>query len=380
MSIEKLRDSIDEIDVKLVELFRERMEISLEIAKEKRKQSLPTLNAAREKEILLEVSQRLGEPLDGYGRILYNTIFDLSKSYQNNYLREGSQLADKIKLALEETPKLFPEKATVACQGIRGSYSQIAADKLFTVPSIMYFNTFDSVFSAVEKGLCRYGILPLENSSYGSVGAVYDLMRKRQFYIVRSIRLRVSHYLLGLPGSKLSDIKEIVSHEQALGQCEAFLKSMKDVKVTVFDNTAEAAKYVAQSGRKDLAAIASKSSGDNFNLDILQKEVQDSDNNYTRFICISKKLEIYPGAHKIGLILSLPHEPSSLYHMIAKFSCQGLNLTKLESRPIPGSDFEFMFYFELEASVYSPALINLLSELEGRPDVFVFLGNYSEVL
>ena len=262
---------------------------------------------------------------------------------------------------MEETPKLFPEKATVACQGIRGSYSQIAVDKLFTVPSIMYFNTFDSVFSAVEKGLCRYGILPLENSSYGSVGAVYDLMRKRQFYIVRSIRLRVSH-------------------EQALGQCDAFLKSMKDVKVTVFDNTAEAAKYVTQSGRKDLAAIASKSSGDNFNLDILQKEVQDSDNNYTRFICISKKLEIYPGAHKIGLILSLPHEPSSLYHMIAKFSCQGLNLTKLESRPIPGSDFQFMFYFELEASVYSPALINLLSELEDRPDIFVFLGNYSEVL
>ncbi len=380
MSIETLRKSIDEIDVKLVELFRERMELSLEIAKEKRAQSLPTLNSVREKEILMEVTDRLGEPLDSYGRILYNTIFDLSKSYQNNYLREGSPLVEQITAALEETPKLFPDKATVACQGIQGSYSQIAADKLFALPNIMYFNTFDSVFSAVEKGLCQYGILPLENSSYGSVGAVYDLMRKRNFYIARSIRLRVSHYLLALPGTRLSDIKEIVSHEQALGQCESFLKTMKDVKITVFDNTAEAAKYVADSGRKDLAAIASKSSGENYSLEILKNEIQDTDNNYTRFICISKKMEIYPGAHKIGLILSLPHEPSSLYHMIAKFSCLGLNLTKLESRPIPGSDFEFMFYFELEASVYSPDLINLLSELESRPEIFVFLGNYSEVL
>ncbi len=239
----------------------------------------------------MEVTDRLGEPLDSYGRILYNTIFDLSKSYQNNYLREGSPLVEQITAALEETPKLFPDKATVACQGIQGSYSQIAADKLFALPNIMYFNTFDSVFSAVEKGLCQYGILPLENSSYGSVGAVYDLMRKRNFYIARSIRLRVSHYLLALPGTRLSDIKEIVSHEQALGQCESFLKTMKDVKITVFDNTAEAAKYVADSGRKDLAAIASKSSGENYSLEILKNEIQDTDNNYTRFICISKKME-----------------------------------------------------------------------------------------
>lgn len=379
-NLEDMRKTIDSIDSQITDLFKQRMETSVEIARYKKDHGIPILNDTREKEVLHKVSQQIGEPFDGYARLLFNTIFDASRSCQNNFLARKSQLAEDIQTALEQTPKIFPNKAVVACQGVAGSYSQAACEKLFEVPSIMYFNSFEGVFNAVEKGLCQYGILPIENSSYGSVGAVYDLMQNYNFHIVKSLRLRISHNLVAKAGTTLSDVKEIFSHEQAIGQCGDFLKSLKDVKVTVCENTAVAAKMVAESDRNDVAAISSKECLDLYGLELLKKHIQVSDNNYTRFICISKKLEIYPGSSKISLILSLPHVPRSLYHAIAKFSALGINLTKLESRPIPGSDFEFMFYFDLEASVYSQELINLLGELENQPETFVFLGCYTEVI
>ena len=379
-NLDQMRNDIDAIDSQIAELFRKRMETSLDIARYKKENNIPILNSSREKEVLHKVSEQVGEPFDGYARFIFNTIFEASRSCQNNYWAKESDLAQEISEALENTPKLFPNKAVVACQGVPGAYSQAACEKLFEVPSIMYFNSFEGVFNAVEKGLCRYGILPIENSSYGSVGAVYDLMQNYNFHIVKSLRLRVSHNLMAKAGTKLSDVREIFSHEQAIGQCGEFLKSLKDVKVTVCENTALAAKMVAESDRNDVAAISSKECLDLYGLELLNNQIQVSDNNYTRFICISKKLEIYPGSNRISLILSLPHVPRSLYHTIAKFSALGINLTKLESRPIPGSDFEFMFYFDLEASVYSQELINLLCELDNQPETFVFLGSYIETI
>lgn len=380
MKLEEIRKDIDKVDSQIASLFKERMGLALEVAKTKKENNLAVVNATREKEILHRISEEIGEPLDGYARILFNTLFDLSRSYQNNYLSRISDIGERIEKALEETPKLFPKKAVVACQGVEGSYSQAACEKLFEVPSTMYFNSFEGVFNAVEKGLCQYGILPIENSSYGSVGTVYDLMRNYNFHIVKSIRLRVNHSLLAKPGTQLKDIKEIYSHEQAIGQCGEFLKTLKDVKITICENTARAAKMVAESDRGDVAAICSRDCIELYGLESLNNNIQVSDNNYTRFICISKNLEIYPGANKISLMLSLPHRPSSLYHMIAKFAALGVNLTKLESRPVPGSDFEFMFYFDMEASVYSPELVNLLGQLENQPELFVFLGSYSETI
>lgn len=380
MKLEEIRKDIDKVDSQIASLFKERMSLALEVAKAKKENNLAVVNATREKEILHRISEEIGEPLDGYARILFNTLFDLSRSYQNNYLSRISDISERIEKALEETPKLFPKKAVVACQGVEGSYSQAACEKLFEVPSTMYFNSFEGVFNAVEKGLCQYGILPIENSSYGSVGTVYDLMKNYNFHIVKSIRLRVNHSLLAKPGTRLKDVKEIYSHEQAIGQCGEFLKTLKDVKITICENTARAAKMVAESDRADVAAICSRDCIELYGLESLDNNIQVSDNNYTRFICISKNLEIYPGANKISLMLSLPHRPSSLYHMIAKFAALGVNLTKLESRPVPGSDFEFMFYFDMEASVYSPELVNLLGQLENQPELFVFLGSYSETI
>lgn len=380
MKLEDIRANIDTIDTQITDLFKQRMELALEVAKAKQEGSIPVLNKSREKEIIRRVSDELPEELEGYGRILFNTLFDLSRSYQNIYLNRVSDINKRIETALEETPKLFPKKAAVACQGVQGSYSQAACEKLFEVPNTIFFNSFEGVFNAVDKGLCQYGILPIENSTYGSVGTVYDLMRSYNFHIVKSIRLRVNHCLLAKPGTKMSNVKEIFSHEQAIGQCGEFLKTLNDVKITPCENTARAAKLVAESDRDDVAAICSRECIDLYGLESINNNIQVSDNNYTRFICISKKLEIYPGANKVSLMLSVPHQPNALYHMIAKFSSLGVNLTKLESRPIPGSDFEFMFYFDMEASVYSPEFVSLLGQLENQPELFVFLGSYSETI
>ncbi|MDD7016033.1 MAG: prephenate dehydratase domain-containing protein [Firmicutes bacterium] len=378
--LKELRNEADILDEKIVDLFKERMDLVTRMAKYRAENRLPFARDQREREILKRVSDRAGEEYEGYARLVYNTIFDVDHSAQANVLAQRSDLVERISRSVDETPKLFPKRATVACQGVAGAYSHAAAERLFQLPDIQFYNSFDDVFAAVENGDVEYGVLPIENSSYGSVVSIYNLMQHYNFYIVKSLRLRINHQLLAKPGTKLSDIKEIYSHEQAIGQCDPFLSSLKGVKVTKVGNTALAAHMVAESDRDDVAAISSRECADLYGLDILKNHIQVTDNNYTRFICISKKLEIYPGANRISLILTLPHVPCSLYHMVAKFAAIDVNLTKLESRPIPGSDFEFLFYFDLDASVYQEDLLYLLSELEASPETFVFLGCYLEAI
>ena len=378
MDMEKLRNEIDEIDDSLVKLFEKRMQSTARLAKHKKEHSVPVSDRTREREIIYRMSGKVAPELAGDTKSLYNTLFDLSKSYQNSLISPESKLASEIKKSLEGSEKLFPERAVVACQGTEGAYSQFACDRMFKYPEIMYVNSFDSVFEAVGRGLCRYGILPLENSTAGSVTAVYELMQKHKFYIVGSIKLCISHSLLAAPGVRLDGVKEIFSHEQALNQCSKFLSELKDVTVTVCANTAEAAMSVADSGRSDCAAICSGDCAELYGLSEITSGISNTENNYTRFICISKELEIYPGASCTSLMVRLPHKPGSLYSVISRFAALGVNLTKLESRPVPGSDFEFMFYFDVDASVYSPELAELITQLENELPGLVYLGSYNE--
>lgn len=378
MDMEKLRNEIDEIDDSLVKLFEKRMQSTARLAKHKKEHSVPVSDRTREREIIYRMSGKVAPELAGYTKSLYNTLFDLSKSYQNSLISPESKLASEIKKSLEGSEKLFPERAVVACQGTEGAYSQFACDRMFKYPEIMYVNSFDSVFEAVGRGLCRYGILPLENSTAGSVTAVYELMQKHKFYIVGSIKLCISHSLLAAPGVRLDGVKEIFSHEQAINQCSKFLSELKDVKITVCANTAEAAKSVADFGRTDCAAICSGDCAELYGLSEIASGISNTENNYTRFICISKELEIYPGASCTSLMVRLPHKPGSLYSVISRFAALGVNLTKLESRPVPGSDFEFMFYFDVDASVYSPELAELITQLENELPGLVYLGSYNE--
>ena len=378
MDLNEIRQQINDIDEQMVELFKRRMETVAEVAKYKQENHLPVLDRTRERQVLCRVAEMAGEDLEHYAKVLYTTLFDVSRNHQRTYLNIGSPLAKVIEDAAANTPAKFPARAMVACQGTEGAYSQQACDQIFDFANIMYFNTFDAVFNAVEKGMCRYGILPIENSSAGSVAQVYDLMEKHRFHIVRAVRQRIDHVLLGKRGMKAEDVKEIYSHPQAIAQCSEFLKEHPEIKVHEYSNTAMAAKMVAESDRKDVAAIASRACGDLYDLVTVSASVSNSNSNYTRFICISRDLEIYPNANKISMTLSLPHQPGSLYNMLSRFAALGVNLTKLESRPVPGSEFEFRFHFDIEASVSDPEVVKLLCELDEGSERFVFLGNYQE--
>ena len=381
MDINELRKNIDDIDRELVELFKKRMSVSAQVAEYKRQNNMRVLDPSRERALLAKVASLSGEDLEDYTKTLYSTILDLSRSYQHRRLGETAELSGLINSAEQNTPKIFPEAATVACQGVEGAYSQIAAERLFKAPSITFLSSFDKVFSAIEAGMCRYGVLPIENSTAGSVKQVYDLMVSKKFKIVRSVRIKVDHNLLANKGAKLENITEIFSHEQAINQCSEFLASLgKNVKITRVENTAEAARMVSESGRLDIASISSRSCAAQYGLSVLSGAIQDNGNNHTRFICISNELEIYPGADRTSLMLVTPHKPGALYKILSRFNALGINLLKLESRPLPDRDFEFMFYFDLEASVYSQKLAQLLSELEQECDEFTYLGSYSEVI
>lgn len=379
MELDQYRDQIDRIDDQLTDLLIERMRVSAEIASYKRERGLPVSDRKREREVMNCAADKAGQDMTNYVKVFYSTVFDISKSYQTRMIAPASVLGAKIRAAIDRTPKIFPERAVVACQGVEGSYSQMACDHLFKLPSIVYFRHFEGVFHAVQQGLCQYGILPIENSSYGSVTQVYDLMRQNRFSIARSSKMLIQHTLLAKPGVKMENIREIISHEQAIGQCSEFLRAHPNIQVTVVENTAIAAQTVAASGRTDLAAISSRNCVELYDLAVLSDEIQNSQFNYTRFICISKNLEIYPGADKISLIASISHKPGSLHELLAKFSTLGVNLTKLESRPIPGKDFQFSFYFDFDASIYAQDVISLLSDLEIRTENFTFLGAYNEV-
>ena len=195
MDLKELRAQIDEIDDELVKLFCKRMDIAAQVADYKKENGLPIFVPAREREKLQDVSQKAGPEMAAYTRTLYSMLFELSRSYQKKRNGRNPELYEKISQAIRETPALFPQEAMVACQGVEGAYSQLACEKIFKNPMIRYFETFDQVFNAIDQGLCKYGVLPIENSTAGSVTKVYDLMLQHDFYIVRSFRLKIDHNL-----------------------------------------------------------------------------------------------------------------------------------------------------------------------------------------
>ena len=375
MNIENLRKEIDDIDDELSSLYAKRMEICKKIGEEKAKDNSSVNVPKRENEILVRVTKNTPDELKLYVKQFYDNIFMQSKNYQNSLTEKQSPSSNAIRSYLKEERKNFPISATVACQGVEGAFSGIATKRLFEISDITYFKNFEGVFNAVEKGLCDYGVLPIENSTVGSVLSVYDLMKKHCFYIVRSIRVKISHCLVA---KKLNEkITKIYSHEQAISQCAEFIKSIGAEAVAV-ENTAVAARMVAESDEEGACAICSEDCADIYNLKVIKKDIQDNGLNFTRFICISKNLEIYKGADKISVMTALEHKVGTLNNLLSRFYTQGLNLTKLESRPIGGGEFEFMFYFDFVGDVENEGVLNLLADLETTSDKFVFLGSYKE--
>ena len=378
MELSEIRAKIDAVDDQLLDLFLERMELSEAVAAYKNEHKLPILNKAREREILAKVTERAGDK-ERYAYHLYSTLFELARSRQAELISAPTRVAARVEAALASNSEVFPQTGMVACQGVEGANSQVACDRLLPRGNIVYVKSFEAVVAAVESGLCKFGVLPIENSSNGSVRAVYQLLQEHDLSVVRSTRLCIRHELLALPGTKPEDITEIYSHEQAIGQCSKFLGSLKDVKVIPCGNTAAAAKLVAESGNPRAAAISSHPCAALYGLECVNGSIQDSDNNYTRFICVTRDPVIYAGANKISLIIALDNKPGALYEVLSKLAALDIDMTKLESCPVAGSDFEFVFFLELEASVKDPSVRACLEEMERSCAQFQFLGNYAEV-
>ena len=378
MELSEIRAKIDAVDDQLLALFLERMELSEAVAAYKNEHKLPILNRTREREILAKVTEKAGDK-ERYAYHLYSTLFELARSRQAELISAPTKVAQRVKAALASNSEVFPQTGMVACQGVEGANSQVACDRLLPRGNIVYVKSFGAVVSAVESGLCKFGVLPIENSSNGSVRAVYQLLQEHDLSVVRSTRLCIRHELLALPGTRLEDITEIYSHEQAIGQCSKFLGGLKDVKVVPCGNTAAAAKLVAESGNPHAAAISSHPCAALYGLECVNGSIQDSDNNYTRFICVTKDPVIYAGANKISLIIALDNKPGALYEVLSKLAALDIDMTKLESCPVAGSDFEFVFFLELEASVKDPSVLAMLEEMERSCAQFHFLGGYAEV-
>lgn len=375
MDLLDLRKKIDDIDEQLIPLLRKRMDISKQVAEYKVKRGIPVLNEQREQEILDSVKEKCGEDGDAIATV-FSATMDASRAIQHNIMESGAPLRKLITDAVSADSS-FSAKTTVACAGVDGSYADETAQTLFKNAEIKHFKMFEDVFEAVNKGEAPFGIVPVENSTAGSVHEVYDLIIKYRFYVAGSYSLEVNHCLCAKKGVDYSDIEEVYSHPQALSQCSEFLKNFAFTGVN-YTNTAAAAKFVAQSGRSDIGVICSADAAKKYGLQILKKRIQNISNNRTRFIVISKKLVIESNADKVSLIFALPHTTGSLYRILGRFSIAGLNLTKLESRPVGNGEFRYYFYVDLLGNIKDRKTLDLICALYSELPDFKFLGNYHE--
>lgn len=373
-NLEEIRLEINDIDEKLIKLFTQRMECAREVGLYKKENNIPILNADREQEILDEMLVRGGE--FGYeSQLLYSNIMELSRALQHNIVGSGKEMKKLIDNAGKDIP--YTKDTRVAVQGIAGANNHEATLKIFPDCEPQFCKSFKDVFASIENGDADYGVLPVENSSAGSVSDVYDLILKHRFYIVKSIDMEIHYCLASIPQASLEDIEEVWSHPQALAQCSNKITE-NNYRTLPSANTAVAARDVAKSKRIDLATVCNRSAVEEYGLKILEEHYENRSDNTTRFIVISKRLYIPENADKISLCFALPHITGSLYSVLCRFNSIGLNLTKIESRPIANKPFEYLFYLDFTGNVGSENVMNLLCALSTELPEFSFLGNYRE--
>ena len=266
----------------------------------------------------------------------------------------------------------------IAYQGEPGAFSEAASRLVSGDASLIPCKSFEEVFASVEQGPAQYGVLPIENSIGGSIHRNYDLLMENHLPIVGEVEVPVVHHLLALPGASLSSVKRVYSHPQALAQCERFLRTLTGIEIIATYDTAGSAKMVQDGQLTDTAAIASARAGEIFGLQPLASSIQDFSDNITRFIVIGRRPLNDAPPDKTTIVFSLPNEPGSLFKALSAFALRGVTLTKLESRPIPGRPWEYLFYVDLAAARDEMPCQRALGNLAeiGRASVLRTLGSY----
>ncbi len=344
--LDVLRGAIDEIDRQIVSLFERRMDVTLQVGEYKRERGIAALDAARERDVIQKKLDTLhNRSLMTDVTLLYETIMGISRRQQRRLVHEGADPDyDRIQtdIAQAQAPVKNPR---VVYQGEPGAYSEVAAINYFGEEvHAKGLKQFRDVFVAIKSGEADYGVLPIENTSTGAVRQIYDLLTEYDCHMVGETTVRVRHCLMALPGATREGIRTVYSHEQGLFQCEAYLNAYPNWRQVPQDDTAGSALMVSQSGDLTKAAVCSRRSADIYGLEILAEEINANAENTTRFVVVAPRMELPEGRDKICTCFRVPHQSGSLHEILTIFAVHGLNMLRLESRPVPGHNFEYMFF------------------------------------
>ena len=374
LDLKEIRSEIDSIDEQIVDNFEKRLELCREVAEYKIETGMQVLDRKRENRKIETVMDMAQSDFSRYGiHELFTQIMAISRKLQYQLL---AQNGINTGLPFERVKEIPRSGVKVVYQGVPGAYAHAAACRFFDEASISNVRTWDDAMKAICAGNTDFAVLPIENSSAGSVAEVFDLLVKYDNYIVGETYVGVDHVLLGLPGADLKDIELIYSHPQGLMQCSRYLNDHSSWKQYGTDNTAVSAMRVRDEGSKKNAAIASRMAGELYGLEVLDTNIMNSRFNTTRFIVVSSR-KVYPrNANKISICFETKHENAALYNMLSHLTYNGLNMVKLESRPILGRPWEFRFFVDFEGSLDDAGVKNALRGIIEEANYFRILGNY----
>lgn len=365
------REEIDRIDKQIVKLFEERMKVAEDVAEYKKTVGKKVFDAQREKEKLETLSALATSPFNERAiRELFSQIMSISRKYQYTLLTEELEEFE----CLSELPK--GKQVRVCFFGASGSYSEQAMEECFgTEIESFPAATFKEVMEAVQEGKADFGVLPIENTTTGGITDSYDLLMEYDNYIVAEHVVKIEHALLGCPGAKVEELRKIYSHPQAIGQCKRFFEEYPRAKAYPCASTSECAKQVKEAGEVTSAAIASLRAAKLYGLEVLREKLNTEEVNSTRFIVVTKKRCCLTSANKVSLCFELPHESGSLYRMLSHIMYNNLNMTKIESRPIPGKSFEYRFFVGFDGKITDAAVKNTINGIRQEATRCRILGN-----
>ncbi len=375
-SLDETRKALDIVDNQIKALFTERLELTKDVVAYKMKVGKAVLDPVREQQKLDALTKDIENDFTSQGvRELFTQIMAIGKKLQYQILCENGKGGE---IPFTPVPELKTQGVKVVYQGVEGAYGNAAVIQFFGKEAEGYgVSTFAAAMEEVAEGRADYGVLPIENSRAGAVGDVYDLLMKYDNTIVAETYVKVEHCLLGLPGASLDQIQTVYSHPQGLMQCAGFLEQHRDWQQVGQSNTAVSAKKVVSEGDLARAAIASELAGELYGLQVLQRGISDDKNNTTRFIIVQKRKEFLQDARKISLCVETEHVSGALYNQLSHFIFNSLNMTKIESRPIPDRAWEYRFYIDFEGNLSDPAVKNALVGLENEAGRLKILGNYT---
>lgn len=374
VDLKESREKIDKIDKQIAELFEERMNVATDVAAYKRSTGKKVFDPIREEAKIKAVKDLVNNDFNKIGiEDLFRQIMSISRKYQYQVL--GTE--NDINQIFRQVNSFDIDADTrVVCFGEHGAYSEQAMEEVFgkNITAINK-NTFKEVMETVANGEAKFGVLPIENTSTGGITDIYDLFLEYDVTIVAEHILKVEQALMGIPGAKLEDIKTVYSHPQGLMQCSKFFEEHQTILTKTYSSTSAAAKKIADDNNKTQAAIASKRAAKLFGLNIIKEQVNYESKNYTRFIIISNQKVFLSNANKISLLFEIKHEPGSLYNILSNFYYNGLNLTKIESRPIENRNWEYRFFVDIEGNLNKPEVGNVLASIGESVNKLVILGN-----